>query len=258
MQWENCEDGPGTYPTLETQGCYDILVRTERAIPIRPSDADTLGNWLVLNQQERGLRVAGDDNEVKSSDAIKIVGQKRKPNSHIAHAQRITWQGLDLPFYLNPQADLNHDGQPLIVLTGDARQMLYTYRTYTETFRGWLLHVADESGCLSEWCAEEFDEWSADTDQIDDTLQADILAYGSRTQRQAQQREVAARAVLHGLHGAGEQLAQINRDLRVSREVDALVPGLLKQVQAAIQQAQVEQQRLAALVEQQTALNSEV
>jgi hypothetical protein len=259
VQWENCEDGPGTYPTLETESRYDTLVRTERAIPIRPSEADTLGNWLALNHQLRGLRVAGDDQDVKASEAVKIVGQKRKPGSHIATAQRITWQGLELPFYLNSQACLSEDkGQPLIVLTGDARQMLHTYRTYAETFRGWLLHVADEDGYLSEWCAEEFDEWSADTDHIDDTLQADILAYGSRAQRQAQQREVAARAVLHGLHGARHQLAQISRDLRVSREVDALVPGLLKQVQAAIQRAQAEQQRLAALVEQQTTLNPEV
>jgi hypothetical protein len=257
VQWENCEDGPGTYPTLETRSSYDLLVRTVRAIPIRPSDAETLGNWLVLNDQVRGLRVAGDDRDVKASEAVKIVGQKRKPGSQIATAQRITWQGVDLPFYLNPQASLNNDGQPLIVLTGDARQMLHTYRTYAEAFRGWLLHVADEDGYLSEWCEEEFDEWSADTDLIDDTLQADILAYGSRTQRQAQQREVAARAILQGLHGARHQLGQISRDLRVSQEVDALVPGLLKQLQTAIQQAQAEQQRLAALVEQQTMLNRE-
>ncbi len=65
----------------------------------------------------------------------------------------------------------------------------------------------------------------------------------------------AARAVLHGLHGALEQLAQISRDLKVSREVVALVPGLLKQIHAGTQQAQAEQHRLAELVEKQTELN---
>ncbi|CAG0981266.1 hypothetical protein ANRL4_01886 [Anaerolineae bacterium] len=130
VQWENCENGPGTYPTLETESSYDLLVRTDRAIPIRPSDAETLGNWLVLNDQVRGLRVGGDDRDVKASEAVKIVGQKRKPGSQIATAQRITWQGVDLPFYLNPQARLSEDtGQPLIALTGGARQMLQTYRT---------------------------------------------------------------------------------------------------------------------------------
>jgi hypothetical protein len=258
VQWENCEDGPGTYPTLETESRYDILVRAAHAIPIRPSDADTLGNWLMLNQQERGLRVAGDDHEVKSDDLIKIVGQKRKPNSHIAHAQRITWQGLELPFYLNPQADLNHDGQPLIVLSGDARQMLHTYRTYAETFRGWLLHVAAEDGCLSEWCEEEYDEWSADDSLIDDTLQADIFEYGSRALQRVQQREVSARTVLEGLHDAQRKLSDINGSLKVSQEIDRLLPNLKKQIAIAIQQVQTEQQRLAAVVEQQTTLNPEI
>ena len=54
--------------------------------------------------------MAGDDKDVKASDAIKIVGQRRKPGSHIASAQRITWQGLDLlPCYLNPLAYLSED-----------------------------------------------------------------------------------------------------------------------------------------------------
>ena len=134
----------------------------------------------------------------------------------------------------------------MIILTGDARQMLQTYRTYAETFRGWLLHIADEDGCLSEWCAEEFDEWSADDRRIDDTLQADILEYGSRALQQVLQREVSARTVLEGLHAAQRKLEDINGDLKVSQEIDRLLPSLKKQIAAAIQQAQVEQQRLAA------------
>jgi len=173
----------------------------------------------------------------------------------VAVATRITWQGVELPFYLNPRSTLAQDnGQPLIVITGDARQMLQTYRTYAETFRGWLLHIADEDGCLSEWCAEEFDEWSAGDRLIDDSLQADILEYGSRALRQIQRREVATRAVLQGLVAARRKLEDTPRrgDLKVSQEIDRLLPSLKKQIVAAIQQIQAEQQRLAALIEKQT------
>ena len=253
IQWENCEDGPGTYPSLDIEGRYDLLVRNTRAAAVRWLDAPTLGNWLALNDQTRGLRVVTNDDDVPPLNTVKIVGQKRKPGSRVATATRITWQGVELPFYLNPRSTLAQDnGQPLIVITGDARQMLQTYRTYAETFRGWLLHIADEDGCLSEWCAEEFDEWSADDRLIDDTLQADILEYGSRALRQVQRREVSARAVLQGLVAARRKLEDINGDLKVSQEIDRLLPSLKKQIAAAIQQVQTEQQRLAALIEKQT------
>ena len=70
--------------------------------------------------------------------------------------------------------------------------------------------------------------------------------------QQVQQREISARTVLEGLHAAQRKFEDINGDLKVSQEIDRLLPSLKKQIAAAIEQVQTEQRRLAALIEKQT------
>lgn len=250
VQWQQCDDGPGTYPELEYGNDYDVFVRPDKGLAIRMSDVETITNWMLLNDRTPCLRLVEDEAAVKERAAvIKIVGQKCKPGSLVAVAKSITWNGEKLPFYLNPAGGLQSGDEPLLILTGTAAEMMNLYGEHDELFRGWLLSVAGDEGYLADWCEEEYDEWSADLDRIDDTLQADILKYGTKALQQAQQREAAARKNLRALN----QCKQALRDLNDDATADSSVKVVWTKINAAIKKISAEQKRLAKLIEQQTA-----
>jgi hypothetical protein len=253
--WENSDDGPGTYPTLEfDRDDYDVLVRNSKSIVINRADAYTITNWLLQTERTLGLRYATEE-ELKAGrlEGVKIVGKKWHHGSMVATARRITWRGEELPFYLNGAGGLGVDDGPVLVLSGSVAQMMKTYTEYADVFRGWLLRAAEDEGYLCDYTAEDFGEWSADIDAIDDALQPDILKYGPRQLQIAQQREMATRTVLAALRAAERKLADVPSNLKVGETLDGQLPRLKKQLAAAKKKYQAEQQRLAAFIEQQTA-----
>ena len=257
VQWENSDDGPGTYPTLEFEGPgYDVLSRRDQALVIDRADADTIMTWLLQTQRTLGLRYATEE-ELKAGryEAVEVCGEKQRSGNLVATAKRITWRGEDLPFYLKSAGGLSVDNdQPLVVLAGQASQMLKTFGEYADVFRGWLLKIADEDvGQLCDYCQEEYGEWSADVSAIDDTWQSDILKYGSRSLQDAHQREMAARTVLEALHAADRKLSAVSRDLKVGAALDGQLPRLKKQLAAAMKKYETEQKRLASFIEKQAA-----